>query len=63
MGSWGLASALAHQYPHNRALQWTAYSLAVSTALLRVPARKHFPSDILIGGTLGYLIGSQVATR
>lgn len=61
MGTWGLASA--HEYPHNRPLKWTAYGLAVSISLLRIPARKHFPSDVLVGGTLGYLIGSEIQTR
>jgi membrane-associated phospholipid phosphatase len=63
MGTWGLASALAHKYPQNRPLKWAAYGLAVTTSLLRIPARKHFPSDILVGGTLGYLIGSEIGTR
>ena len=61
-GTWGLASALAHAYPHNRPLKWAAYGLAVSTSLLRIPARKHLPSDVLIGGTLGYLVGSTIGT-
>jgi membrane-associated phospholipid phosphatase len=60
---WGLASALAHQYPHNRPLKWAAYSLATTATLLRIPARKHFPSDILVGATLGYLIGSEIGSR
>jgi membrane-associated phospholipid phosphatase len=63
MGTWGLASALAREYPQNRRLKWAAYGLAASTSLLRIPARKHFPSDLLVGGTLGYLIGSEIGTR
>lgn len=63
MGTWGLASALAREYPQNRPLKWAAYGLAASASLLRIPGRKHFPSDVLVGGTLGYLIGSEIGTR
>lgn len=61
--TWGAASALARQYPHNRTLKWAAFGLAATTSLLRIPARKHFPSDVLIGGTLGYLIGAEIGSR
>jgi hypothetical protein len=27
------------------------------------PAKKHFPSDILIGGTLGYITGTYIAAH
>jgi membrane-associated phospholipid phosphatase len=30
-------------------------------SLARVAGKKHFPSDILIGGTLGYLTGTYFA--
>lgn len=59
--SWSVAAALAHAYPHNRWVQFAAYTAATGVSLLRFPARKHFPSDILVGGTLGYLVGSHLA--
>jgi hypothetical protein len=39
-------------------MNWTIKATAASAGLLRFPAHKHFPSDILIGSTLGYVSGS-----
>lgn len=40
-----------------------AYTFAVSVAFHRMNSSKHWGSDLLIGGTLGYLIGSDVVNR
>jgi len=61
--SWAVASAIAHSYPHNRWMKWGAYGAATSISVLRLTARKHFPSDVVIGGTLGYVTGSYLASR
>jgi hypothetical protein len=59
--SFAFASAIAHEYPHKRWLKWGAYGLATGISVLRVPAKHHFPSDIVIGGALGYVIGAYAA--
>jgi membrane-associated phospholipid phosphatase len=59
--SFGFASAVAARYPHRRAVKWTAFAVASATSMLRFPAHKHFPSDILVGATLGYVAGSYMA--
>jgi hypothetical protein len=61
--SWAVASALAHQYPHNKWVKWGAYGAATSISVLRLTARKHFPSDVLIGATVGYVTGSYIGAR
>lgn len=61
--SFGFASALAHEYPNKRWLKWTAYALAAGVSLSRLPAKKHFPSDVLVGGTVGYVVGSYMASH
>jgi membrane-associated phospholipid phosphatase len=62
MLSWTAASVVAHEYPG-----WLSQSLAYGTAsavsIARVTERKHFPSDVVIGGGLGWLIGRQVYNR
>jgi PAP2 superfamily protein len=55
--SFGFASAMAHEYPHNRWVAIASYSAAVVESGLRFSAKKHFPSDLLIGATIGYPIG------
>jgi membrane-associated phospholipid phosphatase len=59
--SFAFASVIAHRYPHNRWIKWGAYALATGVSLSRYPAKKHFPSDILVGGTLGYVMGTYIA--
>src|SRR5437879_8546028 len=41
-----------------------AYALATGVSAARVTGKSHFPSDVLVGSTMGWLIGRQVyATR
>jgi hypothetical protein len=44
---------IAHRYPHKFWLKFSAYGLATGVSLARVEGKKHFASDILVGGTLG----------
>jgi membrane-associated phospholipid phosphatase len=62
MVSWSIASAIAHRYP-GWLTQLTVYSLATAASFPRITAEKHFPSDVLVGGVLGWLIGRQVFER
>jgi membrane-associated phospholipid phosphatase len=59
--SFAWASALAHRYPHNRWIKYGSYALATGVSVSRYPAKKHFPSDILVGAPIGYLVGRFVA--
>jgi membrane-associated phospholipid phosphatase len=61
--SFAFASVIAHRYPHRLWLKWGAYGLATGVSLARVGGKKHFASDILIGGTLGYVTGTYLATH
>jgi hypothetical protein len=61
--SWAFASALAHRYPHKRWVKWSAYAFATAVSLSRIPAKKHYPSDILVGSTIGYVTGAYLAGR
>lgn len=57
--AWSFAHVIAEEYPH----WWTSlavYSLAGSVSLTRVLARQHFPSDVIVGSTFGYLVGGYV---
>lgn len=61
--SFGFASAIAHEYPHNRWVKWGAYALATGVSFARYPAKKHFPSDIVVGAAIGYLTGTYLSTH
>src|SRR5258707_5843054 len=57
--SFALARVIASENP-SKPVQLAAYAFAVAISVSRVTARQHFPSDVLVGGTLGYLIGGYV---
>src|SRR5882724_6597922 len=57
--SWALARVIASEYP-SKPVQFAAYAFALAISASRVTSRQHFPSDVLVGGTFGYLIGGYV---
>ena len=57
---WAIASLLDHEYKHQRIVGITAYSLAGIVSAARIAARKHFASDVVTGGAMGWFIGRYV---
>jgi len=57
---WTIASLLDHEYKHKKIVGITAYSLAGIVSAARIAARKHFASDVVAGGTMGWFIGRYV---
>src|SRR5712691_988122 len=57
--SFALARVIASEYP-SKPVQVDAYAFVFSISACRVTSRQHFPSDVLVGGTLVYLIGGYV---
>ncbi|MDR1727932.1 MAG: phosphatase PAP2 family protein [Acidobacteriota bacterium] len=63
MNSWAVAAAIGRTPGCPRWFALTSYAMASVISASRLPARKHFVSDILVGGVLGGMIGNYVATR
>jgi membrane-associated phospholipid phosphatase len=57
--SFALARVIAAEYP-SKPVQVAAYAFALAISASRVTSRQHFPSDVLVGGTFGYLVGGYV---
>jgi hypothetical protein len=57
---WSIASLLDHEYHHKRIVGITAYTLAGIVSAARVAAEKHFASDVVAGGAMGWFIGRYV---
>ncbi|HKE33113.1 MAG TPA: capsule assembly Wzi family protein [Candidatus Angelobacter sp.] len=57
--SWTVASVISHEYPGG-ILSILSYSTAAAVSIARVTGREHFPSDVVVGAALGWLIGRQV---
>jgi len=56
---WSFAHVVATEYPGWRT-RLIVYSMATAVSFSRVIARQHFPSDVIVGSTFGYLIGGMV---
>ena len=57
---WSIASLLDHEFKHKKIVGITAYSLAGLVSAARIAAQKHFASDVVAGGTMGWFIGRYV---
>jgi hypothetical protein len=57
--AWSSAAVIASEYP-GPMTKITAYGLATGVSLTRVLARQHFPSDVLVGSAVGWLVGRYV---
>jgi membrane-associated phospholipid phosphatase len=57
--AFAVAHVIADEYP-NWEVKLAAYGLAAATGFERLGGREHFPSDVIVGGAAGYLIGGYV---
>jgi hypothetical protein len=59
MVAWSSAAVIASEYD-GAMTQILAYGLATGVSATRVLARQHFPSDVLVGSAVGWMIGRYV---
>jgi hypothetical protein len=57
--AWSSAAVIADEYP-SRKVQFAVYTLATGVSLTRVLGQQHFPSDVLVGSALGWMVGHYV---
>jgi membrane-associated phospholipid phosphatase len=57
--TWTAASTIAHEYPKPW-VEWLAYGTATAVSVTRFTSLQHFPSDVVVGSTLGYFIGRHI---
>jgi membrane-associated phospholipid phosphatase len=60
--AWSSAAVLASEYD-GPLTRLTAYGLAAGVSVTRVLGREHFPSDVLVGSAVGWMIGHYVVHR
>jgi hypothetical protein len=60
--AWSSAAVIASEYP-SPLIQITAYGLATGVSLTRVLGKQHFPSDVLVGSAVGWMVGRYVFHR
>ena len=56
---WALARVVGEEY-HSFLPRVLAYGFATAVSVSRVTGREHFPSDVLVGGGIGFLTGGYV---
>jgi membrane-associated phospholipid phosphatase len=57
--AWSTAAVLAGEY-RNPWAQALAYSTAAGISITRVLGQQHFPSDVVVGSAVGWLVGHYV---
>jgi hypothetical protein len=62
INAWSFARVVAEEYPGWRT-KAIVYGMATTVSFSRVLARQHFPSDVIVGSTFGYLIGGLVVHK
>lgn len=60
--AWSIAGVIAHEYP-GVLPKLIAYGAASAIDFSQVHDRQHFPSDVLVGSVLGYLVAQSVYSR
>ena len=60
IASWSLASLIAHEYQRPKIVPVIAYGLAALASSARFTAQKHYASDIVAGGAMGWFMGRYV---
>ena len=56
IAAFSVATVFARRYPKHRWVPYVAYGLAATVAFSRATLSAHFPSDVFLGGALGYTI-------
>jgi hypothetical protein len=59
MVAWTVAAVLANEYPDRR-VEAAVYTTAAAISISRVLGRRHFPTDVLLGGAIGWFLGHYV---
>lgn len=56
IAAFSVAAVIARRYPNRRWVKYAAYGLAGLVGFSRLTLLAHFPSDVMMGGVLGYSI-------
>jgi membrane-associated phospholipid phosphatase len=60
---WAFSHVVVDETPGHRWLHLALYAAATGVSVARVTSRNHFPSDVIVGSAIGYLVGGYVYRR
>ena len=58
--TWSFASVISHEYAPSKIVPIVTYGLATIVSVSRFTGQKHYASDIVAGGAMGWFIGKYV---
>ena len=58
--AWSVATIVAYEYQDKPLIKYGAFAIATAVSLSRYSGRNHFMSDVLVGSSIGFLIGRFV---
>ena len=61
--AFAVATVVAHRYSNHKWVPVLAYGMAAVISLSRITGREHFPSDVFVGGVVGYATAEYAALR
>jgi len=62
-GVFSVATVVAERYKRHKWVPWLAYSFAGVISFSRITTAAHWPSDVFLGGALGYSIAKYQVLR
>ena len=63
MGTWAVAAVISREYRDQPWLHYGVYAFPALISAARIGAQRHFLSDVVAGGAIGYLIGGWLYDR
>lgn len=61
--AFSVATVVAHRYSSHKWVPVLAYGMATVISLSRITGQEHFPSDVFVGGVVGYTTAEYAALR
>ncbi len=58
-----VATVVANRYGRHRWVPFAAYGMATAISLSRITTAAHWPSDVFLGGAIGYSVSKYVVLR
>jgi membrane-associated phospholipid phosphatase len=62
-GAFAVATVVAQRYRNHRWVPWAVYGMATAVSLSRMTTLAHFPSDVFLGGAMGYTVARYQTLR
>ncbi|HEY6987628.1 MAG TPA: phosphatase PAP2 family protein, partial [Bryobacteraceae bacterium] len=63
MSTWAVATVISREYHQNRFIRYGIFAFPIVISAARLGGQRHFLSDVVAGGSIGYLVGGWIYDR